>query len=153
MWGKRHCRCTTPDGTPSIRTPSGVFSCYPLMARSKAREESCPYSPECVEGDSAKFGVASDPSGTAASTLRRHGGPPPKSKRSDCRRYPVTSCQKSSPTTSLMCHQPGWRPCCYRSCSRDPFSASTVLFLSPRATQATTGSINLKIPKSCPSAV
>jgi len=50
MWGKRHCRCTTPDGTPSIRTPSGVFSCYPLMARSKAREESCPYSPECVEG-------------------------------------------------------------------------------------------------------
>src|SRR5215210_6310883 len=51
MWGKRHCRCTTPDGTPSIRTPSGVFSCYPLMARSKAREESCPYSPECVEGE------------------------------------------------------------------------------------------------------
>jgi hypothetical protein len=25
MWGKRHCRYKTPDGTPSIRTPSGVF--------------------------------------------------------------------------------------------------------------------------------
>jgi hypothetical protein len=32
MWGKRHCRYKTPDGTsPSIRTPSGVFSCYPLV--------------------------------------------------------------------------------------------------------------------------
>src|SRR5215208_5511739 len=38
MWGKRHCRYKTPDGTPSIRTPSGVFGCYPLVAGSKARQ-------------------------------------------------------------------------------------------------------------------
>jgi hypothetical protein len=38
MWGKRHCRCTTPDGTPSIRTPSGVFSCYPLVAFSSSKD-------------------------------------------------------------------------------------------------------------------
>jgi hypothetical protein len=50
MWGKRHSRYTTPDGTPSIRTPSGVFSCYPLMTRSKARQDCCPYPSKLVEG-------------------------------------------------------------------------------------------------------
>src|SRR5215212_10062335 len=39
MWGKQHPRYKTPDDTPSFRTPCGVFCCYPLVARSKARQE------------------------------------------------------------------------------------------------------------------
>jgi hypothetical protein len=39
MWGKRDCRYKTPDGTsPSIRSPSGVFSCYPLVAFSSSKD-------------------------------------------------------------------------------------------------------------------
>ncbi len=39
MWGKIHCRYKTPDGTsPSVRTPSGVFSCYPLVAFSSSKD-------------------------------------------------------------------------------------------------------------------
>jgi hypothetical protein len=38
IWGKRHSRYKTPDGTPSIRTPSGVFSCYPLVAISSSKD-------------------------------------------------------------------------------------------------------------------
>jgi hypothetical protein len=49
MWGKRHCRYKTPDGTPSIRTPSGVFGCYPLVAGSKARQAAA-FSPKLLEG-------------------------------------------------------------------------------------------------------
>ena len=49
MWGKRYRRYKTPDGSPSIRTPSGVFSCYPLVARSKDGQDYCPYSRECAE--------------------------------------------------------------------------------------------------------
>ena len=41
----------------------------------------------------------------------------------------------------------------YRPCSRDSFSALTVLFLSPRAAQAITDPITRKIPNGCPSAV
>jgi hypothetical protein len=41
MWGKRHSRYTAPDGSPSIRTPSGVFSCCPLVTCSNGREDCC----------------------------------------------------------------------------------------------------------------
>src|SRR5215218_8221162 len=49
LWGKRHRRYRTPDGSPSIRTPSGAFSCCPLAGRSKARQDCYPYPPKCVE--------------------------------------------------------------------------------------------------------
>jgi hypothetical protein len=40
MWGKIHCRFKTPDGSPSIRTPSGAFSCYPLVAFCSSKDTS-----------------------------------------------------------------------------------------------------------------
>jgi hypothetical protein len=36
--------------TLHFRTPSGVFSCYPLVTRSKARQGCRPYPPKLVEG-------------------------------------------------------------------------------------------------------
>jgi hypothetical protein len=56
---KRALQINDAGRYPPPRTPSGVFSCYPLVARSKVRQDCFPYSPNRIEGVFSEVQVSS----------------------------------------------------------------------------------------------
>ena len=77
--GKENCNNMTPDGIPLQRRPSGVFSCYQLVARSKAGQDRYPYSPKCLEGEFSELhpqrdALPFDDRYRYACVMRRDGG-------------------------------------------------------------------------------
>src|SRR5215211_8262062 len=57
MWGKRHCRYKTPDGTPSMNPVRRSSLCYPLVAFSSSKDTLfgvCTLLPRTLQRNGAK---------------------------------------------------------------------------------------------------